>query len=201
MEWLVLGLFVLGLVLCVIFHFSVVWALAAGYFFFFSYGLWRRIPAGELWQSSVRGLKTVRTILMVMVLIGMLTTVWRYDSHDCIAGRKSDPAGTILCPNLCIKLLCFLSHRDGFRYGCYNGRHLHVCSQFSGRQPGVDRRRHYERCFFWRPLFPSFDERPPGCGCNAYGFFPQSGNHGPAGRSAVHSVLHGLWTGRMAFRE
>ena len=77
MEWLVLGLFVLGLVLCVIFHFSVVWALAAGYFFFFSYGLWRRIPAGELWQSSVRGLKTVRTILMVMVLIGMLTTVWR----------------------------------------------------------------------------------------------------------------------------
>lgn len=77
MEWLVLVLFVLGLVLCVIFHFSVVWALAAGYFFFFSYGLWRRIPAGELWRSSMQGLKTVRTILMVMVLIGMLTTVWR----------------------------------------------------------------------------------------------------------------------------
>ena len=76
-AWLVLGLFVVSLIFCVIFHFSVVWALAAGYIFFFSYGLWRHIPAGELWQNSLRGLKTVSTILMVMVLIGMLTTVWR----------------------------------------------------------------------------------------------------------------------------
>ena len=78
-----------------------------------------------------------------------------HDSHDCIAGRKYDPAGSVLRHDLCAELLYFLSHRDGIWHGRYHGGHLYVCSQFPGSQSGMDRGRHHERGFFWRPLSTS----------------------------------------------
>ena len=77
MDWLVLALFIACLIGCVLQGISVVWALAAGYVIFFAYGLYCHLTAGELLRVSWRGLRTVRTILVVMVLIGMLTTAWR----------------------------------------------------------------------------------------------------------------------------
>lgn len=77
MEWLVLGLFLAGLLTCIFCHVSVIWALLAGYGLFFGYGLYKKLTVRQLLMLSWNSLKTVDKILEVMVLIGLLTTAWR----------------------------------------------------------------------------------------------------------------------------
>lgn len=118
MEWLVLGLFLLGLVSCIVSGASVVWALAAGYVLFFAYGVYQGIAARELLQLSGKGLMTVRKILTVMVLIGMLTTVWRSGGTIpmivALAGNLIQPSAFVL---LTFVLNCLISCLIGTSLG------------------------------------------------------------------------------------
>ena len=77
MEWLAMGGFVCLLVLSVVLGFPLVPALLGGYGLFFLYGLYRKNTPAALWQMSLRGLKTVGTILFLFVLIGVITALWR----------------------------------------------------------------------------------------------------------------------------
>lgn len=77
MEWLVLGVFCGGLLLCLLFDVSILYALLAGLLLFLFYGRRKGFGWGELLKMALDGVKTVRNILITFLLIGVLTALWR----------------------------------------------------------------------------------------------------------------------------
>ena len=77
MEWLVLGLFCAGLVLCLALDASILYALLAGLLLFFLYGRRKGFSWSALLKMALDGVKTVKNILITFLLIGVLTALWR----------------------------------------------------------------------------------------------------------------------------
>ena len=77
MEWLVLGLFCGGLVVCLLLNVSILWALLAGLLLFLLYGRRKGFGWAELLGMAFDGVKTVKNILITFLLIGILTALWR----------------------------------------------------------------------------------------------------------------------------
>ncbi|RVU55668.1 Na+/H+ antiporter NhaC family protein [Anaerosphaera multitolerans] len=77
MEIVVLTLFTLSLLICIFFNISILYALIIGYIIFFSYALLKKHNLLEILKMSFLGILTIKNILIVFVLIGMLTAVWR----------------------------------------------------------------------------------------------------------------------------
>ena len=67
-------LFSLSLITCLLLKFSVVYALVIGYII---YGLIKRHNLIILIKKSFEGVLTVKNILLVFILIGMITALWR----------------------------------------------------------------------------------------------------------------------------
>lgn len=70
-------LFLLSLITCLLLKFSVVYALVIGYIIFIIYGLIKRHNLIVLIKKSFEGVLTVKNILLVFILIGMITALWR----------------------------------------------------------------------------------------------------------------------------
>ena len=70
-------LFSLSLITCLLLKFSVVYALVIGYIIFIMYGLIKRHNLIILIKKSFEGVLTVKNILLVFILIGMITALWR----------------------------------------------------------------------------------------------------------------------------
>ena len=70
-------LFSLSLIVCLLLNFSVVYALIIGYIIFISYGLIKGYNLKVLVKKSFEGMLTVKNILLVFILIGMITALWR----------------------------------------------------------------------------------------------------------------------------
>ncbi len=77
MEWLVLGLFCAGLVLCLALDASILYALLAGLLLFLLYGRRKGFSWSALLKMALDGVMTVRNILITFLLIGVLTALWR----------------------------------------------------------------------------------------------------------------------------
>lgn len=77
METFVLLLFAAALLLCVIANLPLLIALVAGYIIFFSYGIYKKKTADELLRMSLSGIVTVKNVLILFIMIGMLTALWR----------------------------------------------------------------------------------------------------------------------------
>lgn len=77
MEVVIFSLFAVSLACCVCLGVSLVYALGFGYALFFGYGLSRKIPPPELFRASLRGVRSVKNILALFLLIGMMTSLWR----------------------------------------------------------------------------------------------------------------------------
>ena len=77
MEWLFLGGFCALLTASLALDFFILWALLGGYLLFFSYGLVKGHRPKALLAMSWEGLRTVKTILFLFLLIGMITALWR----------------------------------------------------------------------------------------------------------------------------
>ena len=77
MEWIVLGLFCGGLILCLLLNASILYALAGGLLLFLLYGRRKGFGWGKLLRMALAGVKTVRNILITFLLIGVLTAFWR----------------------------------------------------------------------------------------------------------------------------
>lgn len=77
MELKLLFLFAGSLLICVAGGVSILYALAFGFFLFFTYGLKKGHSAREMLRLAVSGIGTVKNILFTFVLIGMITAVWR----------------------------------------------------------------------------------------------------------------------------
>ncbi len=72
-----LSLFIIGLMICVALDMSLVYALVFGYILFFTFGLIKKKSAKELLNVSWKSIVSVKNILIVFMLIGILTAVWR----------------------------------------------------------------------------------------------------------------------------
>ena len=70
-------LFSLSLITCLLLKFSVVYALIVGYIIFITYGLIKKHNLIVLIKKSFEGVLTVKNILLVFILIGMITALWR----------------------------------------------------------------------------------------------------------------------------
>lgn len=73
MERMFLGGFCALLFASVVLEFHVLWALLGGYLLFFAYGLLRGHTPAALLHMSAQGIRTVKNILFLFLLIGMAT--------------------------------------------------------------------------------------------------------------------------------
>lgn len=77
LESIILGMFIMGLLVCIGFKLSLLYALLCGFTLFFSYGLVKKNTVKHMIQISFKGIKTVKNILIIFFMIGILTAVWR----------------------------------------------------------------------------------------------------------------------------
>ena len=84
MELVVLGAFSAALLLCAALGISVLYALIFGYILFAGYAFKKHCTAAEVAKMSLQGINTVKNILIVFMLIGMLTAVCFSFDRDCI---------------------------------------------------------------------------------------------------------------------
>lgn len=76
-ELCILLLFSVSLIVCVVLQYSILYALVFGYILFFGFGLTKGKTWKEMLRYSFRGILTVKNILIIFVLIGIITAVWR----------------------------------------------------------------------------------------------------------------------------
>lgn len=77
LETLILGLFIGGLGLCIIGNFQILYALVFGMFLFGFYALKCGYSKRETIKMLFEGVSKIKNILIIFVLIGALTAVWR----------------------------------------------------------------------------------------------------------------------------
>ncbi len=77
LESVILGTFIVGLIVCIGCNLSILYALIFGYALFFVYGLIKKHTAKAVLMMSYNGVKTIKNLLFVYILIGILTAVWR----------------------------------------------------------------------------------------------------------------------------
>lgn len=118
MEWLALSLFCGVLLLCIIFNFSILYALAAGLVIFLAYGRKKGHSWRELGKMVLEGVLTVKNILITFALIGILTALWRASGTIpvivCYAAKLIKPSIFILMTFL---LNCGVSILTGTSFG------------------------------------------------------------------------------------
>ena len=118
MQLLVLRLFCLGLLLCLVFGFSVLYALLFGLVLFLLYGKSRGFSWRELGSMTLKGVMTVKNILLAFVLIGLLTALWRAAGTIavivCYASALIHPSIFLLMAFL---LNCLVSALTGTSFG------------------------------------------------------------------------------------
>lgn len=71
------GIFLLCVFGCMVKGLSLFWALLAGFFCFFAVGARRGTPAGPLLKMAWSGMATALKVLRVLLLLGLLTGLWR----------------------------------------------------------------------------------------------------------------------------
>ena len=77
MEAVIILLFCISLMVCIIMDLSVLYAMIIGLCIFLIYGKLKCFTWRELIIMSLCGIKTAKNVLVVFMLIGMLTALWR----------------------------------------------------------------------------------------------------------------------------
>ena len=105
-------LFSLSLIFCLLLKYSVIYALIVGYIIFVTYGLIKGHDLKVLIKKSFEGVLTVKNILLVFVLIGMITALWRASGTIAfivyIGSKLISPSILILLTFLLCSILSFL---------------------------------------------------------------------------------------------
>ena len=157
MELLFLALFAASLIACVVTGASVVFALIFGYILFFSYGLIHGKSVKEMLRFSRNGIFTVKNVLLTLLLISMLTAIWRacgsiayivyYASAICNAAGVFSSVLSDLRP-----------YGNIFWKRCHHRRNLYDYGQQYGYSSLSYRRRDPGRDFFRGPVFSGFHQ-------------------------------------------
>lgn len=118
LETTILLLFCGTLLGCLILDLSILYALTAGLALFLFYGRKKGFYWSELLHMCLSGVKTVKNILIVFILIGMLTTLWRASGTIsviiCYAAKLISPSVFLLMVFL---LNCAVSILTGTSFG------------------------------------------------------------------------------------
>ena len=77
MEAIIIVIFSFILLSCILAGYSILWALLFGYMMFFGYALRQGHTPVQVLTMSGRGIRTIKNILFIFILIGMITAVWR----------------------------------------------------------------------------------------------------------------------------
>ena len=105
-------LFSLSLIFCLLLKYSVVYALIVGYIIFMTYGLIEGYDLKVLMKKSFEGVLTVKNILLVFILIGMITALWRASGTIAfivyMGSKLISPSILILLTFLLCSILSFL---------------------------------------------------------------------------------------------
>ena len=105
-------LFSLSLILCLLLKYSVIYALIVGYIIFVTYGLIKGYDLKVLMKKSFKGVLTVKNILLVFILIGMITALWRASGTIAfivyMGSKLISPSILILLTFLLCSILSFL---------------------------------------------------------------------------------------------
>ena len=105
-------LFSLSLIFCLLLKYSVIYALIVGYIIFVTYGLIKGHDLKVLIKKSFEGVLTVKNILLVFILIGMITALWRASGTIAfivyIGSKLISPSILILLTFLLCSILSFL---------------------------------------------------------------------------------------------
>ncbi len=113
LEAVVLLSFILALAVCLFTGASILYALAVGYLLFFLYGLRKGHSAGAVFSMSLAGIKTVKNVLMIFGLIGLITALWRASGTIpvivCYASRLIVPSAFLVITFLLNSLLSVLT--------------------------------------------------------------------------------------------
>ncbi len=117
-EFAVLAMFCSLLLWCVLFGYSILYALGAGLVLFWLYGRHKGFAWQELFNLSFNGIKQVKNILITFMLIGMLTALWREAGTIpvivCYAAQFINPSLFLLMAFL---LNCLISVLTGTAFG------------------------------------------------------------------------------------
>lgn len=118
MEFIVFFVFVVSLVLSIVLDQSILYVLMLGYLLFFCYGLLKSFSFKQMIKMSLYGIKPVKSMLTIFLLIGMITAIWR--AAGTIPMIISLSAHLII-PSMFIVtaflLNCFLSFLTGTAFG------------------------------------------------------------------------------------
>lgn len=113
LETIVLLGFILALAVCIFTGISILYALAAGYLIFSCYAMKKGYRIREVIQMSLIGVKTVKNILLIFCLIGLITALWRASGTIpvivCYASRLIVPSAFVLLTFLLNMLLSVLT--------------------------------------------------------------------------------------------
>ncbi len=118
MENLLMGLFSINLIFSVLKGLPLYYPLILGYGLFFGYGIKKNYAVRELLVFSLEGLKKVKTILTVFLLIGIMTALWRASGTTAYlvewgtARMRAD-----MMPLMGFLLACLVSFLTGTSFG------------------------------------------------------------------------------------
>lgn len=72
-----LSAFAVFLIFCLIFNIQILYSLLAGYFIFLTYGIYEGHSVSKLLKMSAKGILKIKNIVMVFMLLGIITAIWR----------------------------------------------------------------------------------------------------------------------------
>lgn len=161
MELLFLALFAASLIACVVTGASVVFALVFGYILFFFYGLIHGKSVKEMLRFSRNGIFTVKNVLLTLLLISMLTAIWRACGSIAYivyyASAICTPSVMLLASFL---LCCLISFLTGTSFG--SAATIGVICMTMANSMGIPAfltgRRNPGRDFFRGPVFSCFHQ-------------------------------------------
>lgn len=118
METIIIFVFAAVLFGCIMAGYSILWALGLGYLMFFGYAINKGYTVKQVLCMSGRGVLTIKNILFIFVLIGMITAVWRAcGTIPFIIYHMS----ALLLPSIFILIVfllcCFVSLLTGTSFG------------------------------------------------------------------------------------
>lgn len=118
MEYITLGVFCASLFACLLLDISILYALGLGLVLFTAYGVRRGYAFKTVLNFALSGIKTVKNILITLLLVGMLTALWRaagtIPTIVCLAVRLIRPSIFLLMTFL---LNCMISLLTGTAIG------------------------------------------------------------------------------------
>lgn len=163
LEVVILALFSVSLIICVAMNYTILYALIFGYFLFFGFGLIKGNTWKEMLSCSVSGILTVKNILIIFMLIGVITAVWRACGTIAFivyyASMFAVPQAMVL---MTFVLRCVVSDGYCLRKRGDDRRYLHDLGKQYAHSGDIHRRCNPFRHLFRRPLFTDV------IGCESY---------------------------------